>query len=174
MTEGGAVTISVRRAIATALLATAIVGGTAAAAEMFDGHLEEPIVEEPTTTLAPDGTTTTLPGEEGEEIEEPEGDGEEADGVERYYEGCGDFTEGNHGKYVSEAARADDREGSMKEAAQSPCGKPVSSVHTEPEEPVEEPVTEPEPDTSATQGQGHGKGGARGSSGSAPGQAKKH
>jgi len=175
--------MSVRRAVMVTLFATAIVGGTAAAAEVFAGTIEDPIVDETPTTLAPDVTTTTAPGDEGEV---PDGEGETPDeateeAIARWYEGCGHFTEGNHGDYVREAAQAEDKTGaSVSEAAKSPCGKPVSSVHTEPT--IEEPVEEPVPDSGSTlqgqsqgqgQGQSHGKSGEpHGKSASAPGRNK--
>jgi len=168
--------MSVRRAVLVTLFATAIVGGTAAAAEMFDGGIEDPIVDETPTTLAPDVTTTTVAGDEGD-VPDDEGetpDGEASDPVERWYEGCGDFTEGNHGDYVRQAAQAEHATlQTVSEAANSPCGKPVSSVHTEPT--VPEPVEEPAPDTGATvQGQSHGQSAApHGPPASSPGRGRK-
>jgi hypothetical protein len=165
--------MSVRRAVLITLLATAVVGGTAAAAEIFDGRIGEPVVDETPTTEAPDVTTTTVAGDEGEapdeEGEDPDGEAPD-DSTERWYEDCGDFTEGTHGDYVSQAAHADDATGaSVSEAAKSPCGKPVSSVHTEPTD--EEPVEAPD-DGATVQGRGQ-SGASHGASGSAPGHTKK-
>jgi hypothetical protein len=178
--HGEAAPMSVRRAIVTALLATGLVGGTAAAAEMFDGRIE-PVADETPTTTVPDSTTTTTTAPVADDGEAPE-DGEAPDdgeaSVERWYEGCGDFTEGNHGEYVRAAAKAEGATGeTVSEAAKSPCGKPVSSVHTDPvEEEAEEPVIEPAPDDNETSAHGNGNGqggGSPGKSGSSQGRGPK-
>lgn len=100
------------------------------------GVTEEPVVVEETTTTIAEGdgatTTTTAPADDGSPTTTTlVGDGTEdsTTGVVRSYEGCGEFTEGNHGDYVSGIARTKPREpGAVPDAAHSNCGKPVQSV----------------------------------------------
>lgn len=100
------------------------------------GVTEEPVaVEETTTTIAEgDGatTTTTVPADDGSPTTTTlVGDGTEdsTTGVVRSYDGCGEFTEGNHGDYVSGIAKTKPHEpGAVPDAAHSNCGKPVQSV----------------------------------------------
>jgi hypothetical protein len=163
--------MSIRQAVLTALLTAGIVGGGAAAASLAEGSNDAGVLEETPTTLAPDVTTTTV--EPGDDVTDPDegdedGDGEAA-GVERWYEGCGDFTEGTHGDYVRQAAHDPNATlQSVSEAAHSPCGKPIQSVKDEEgddgdgegdDEEVVDPV-----DPIVTS-QSHGNGGGNGNAG---------
>ena len=100
------------------------------------GVTEEPVVVEETTTTIAEGdgatTTTTAPADDGTPTTTTlVGDGTEdsTTGVVRSYDGCGEFTEGNHGDYVSGIAKTKPHEpGAVPDAAHSNCGKPVQSV----------------------------------------------
>lgn len=100
------------------------------------GVTEEPVVVDETTTTIAEGdgatTTTTAPAGDGTPTTTTlVGDGTEdsTTGVVRSYDGCGEFTEGNHGDYVSGIAKTKPHEpGAVPDAAHSNCGKPVQSV----------------------------------------------
>lgn len=113
------------RWIITVLATTAAVGGGIAAAGTGDDGtvLEEPV----TTTSTMLVTTTTLDDGGSDEVPDGEADDEtEGDGTERYWgPECGDGEPTNHGQYVSSS----DKDGeSRREAAHSPCGKPLHTV----------------------------------------------
>lgn len=155
------------------------------------GTPEPTVVEETTTTVADGATTTTLA--DGDVTTTTVADGTvttttvlsgDGTGVERSYEGCGDFTEGNHGDYVSGIAKTKPHEpGAVPEAAHSNCGKPVGSVEgdeseddsttettlgTEAEEVESDDDAEDDEDTAAedgdqgNSGQGNGQGNGKG------------
>ena len=100
------------------------------------GVTDEPVVVEETTTTITEGdgatTTTTAPADDGTPTTTTlVGDGTDGSttGVVRSYDGCGEFTEGNHGDYVSGIAKTKPHEpGAVPDAAHSNCGKPVQSV----------------------------------------------
>lgn len=100
------------------------------------GVTEEPaVVEETTTTVAADDgvtTTTTAPADDGTPTTTTlvgDGTDDSTTGVVRSYDGCGEFTEGNHGDYVSGIARTKPHApGAVPEAAHSNCGKPIQNV----------------------------------------------
>jgi hypothetical protein len=148
------------------------VGGLGVAAFALDGGSGSGALGDPTTTTAgtvdPTTTTTVAPDTSAAPVapstEDP------STGVLRSTDGCDGGTYANHGDYVSSVAHNPDRApGDVAVAAQSDCGKPVSSTtasgdETETEtEPTttEAPETEPAvPDTGS--GTGHGNGSANG------------
>ena len=109
----------------------------------------------PTTTVAPSTEEPVAP------TDEPVSDGE---GVARSTDGCDGGTYVNHGDFVSSVAHNPDRQpGDVAAAAQSDCGKPLTSVGgaDEGETPDTPDTTAPTtPDTSGggNQGQGQGQG----------------
>ena len=109
-----------------------------------------PTTVAPTTTIAP--TTAAAGSAEGSDGTDP--------GVARSTDGCGGVTYANHGDYVSSVAHDPNRQpGDVPAAAQSDCGKPISSVAgtdgTEPETPE---ASTPETGDDAVPGQGQGRG----------------
>ena len=117
-----------------------------------------PTTVAPTTTLAP--TPDPAPA-----TNEPTGDPATTDqGVERSTDGCDGGTYANHGDYVSSIAKGADRQpGDVPAAAQSDCGKPLTSVSGGNGRTVEAP----EPEAAATGGgsESGGPGKGKGASG---------
>jgi hypothetical protein len=144
-------------AVALAALGLAGAGVAVAAVGTSDGEVTAPTTTLPeSTTTVPEPTTTTTtpaPVTTLAPVTDEVPDGDEPDGgVARSTEGCDGQEYKNHGEYVSSVARSDEREpGGVSDAAQSPCGKPLASIHGEepdlPEEvdPPEETTTEPAP-----------------------------
>lgn len=95
----------------------------------------EPDAGEGTDDAIPSPADTPEPSDNAEEpTDEPESDDaaetpEASDGRERSTEGCPDGFEGNHGKYVSST-----EERPRRDAAKSPCGKPVHEKDDEADE----------------------------------------
>lgn len=144
-------------------------GGGASAAHRKPTTTTEADTTTTSTTVAP--TTTIAPAaEEPVTIDEPESDG---DGVERSTDGCDGGTYTNHGDFVSSVAHNPDRQpGDMAAAAQSDCGKPLTSVGGEDE--TETPEA-PEGDAPApgASGDSHGGGQAGGQGGGQSGDRGK-
>ena len=101
--------------LGTSLASAAVLSGAGGSGAPAD----EPTttaVDEPTTTAPVEGPTTTVPGDQagepgdepntpGDEAGQPGDDqGDDASGVPRFYDGCGNFTSGTHGDYVSKVA----------------------------------------------------------------------
>jgi hypothetical protein len=118
-----------------------------------------PTTVAPTTTLAPtpDPAPTTAA---------PSGDPAATDqGVERSTAGCDGGSYANHGDYVSSIAKGAGRQpGDVPAAAQSDCGKPLTSVSgNDGGRAVETP--EPEAATTGSGGESGGPGKGKGESG---------
>ena len=150
------------------------VGGLGAAAVAMENNTgaSVAVAADTTTTLAVDPSTTvpatvapttTVAPTAAPATDEPTGDPATTDpGVERSTDGCDGATYANHGDYVSDIARGADRQpGDVPAAAQSDCGKPLTSVGGDD---GEKPVEAPEPEAPATGvgsdsgGPGKGKG----------------
>ena len=120
-----------------------------------------PTTVAPTTTLAPTPDPTPA-------TDEPAGDPATTDqGVERSTDGCDGGTYANHGDYVSSIAQGADRQpGDVPAAAQSNCGKPLTSVSGDNRGSA---VQAPEPEATSSGGDGEsagsGKGTGKGASG---------
>jgi hypothetical protein len=105
----------------------------------------------PTTTVAP--TTAAAGSAEGTDGTDP--------GVDRSTDGCDGVTYANHGDYVSSIAHDPNRQpGDVPAAAQSDCGKPISSVDGGADDEGSETPEASTPDASddGVPGQGQGKG----------------
>ena len=121
-----------RKLIAGIVVAIGVAGAGVAAAAVGGGTGSVATAEDTTTTtsttvvLEP-STTTVAPTTTSPRVADiPESAG--ADGA-RSTEGCGGETYKNHGAFVSSVARDPDRQpGDVAAAAQSMCGKPVTSV----------------------------------------------
>jgi hypothetical protein len=135
----------IRRALVTVLAASMGLAGLSYAAT---GHVG-PVTsvsenEEVTTPVEETGDEGTEGTEEELADAQDEVVAEAADGPERSTEGCGDGTFENHGAFVSSQ-----EETPRNEAAKSPCGKPVQSIHANDEgdgsgeEPAGEEASEP-------------------------------
>jgi hypothetical protein len=113
-----------------------------------------PTTVAPTTTLAP--TPDPAPA-----TNEPTNDPAATDqGVERSTDGCDGGTYANHGDYVSSVAKAADRQpGDVPAAAQSDCGKPLTSVSgNDGGTALETPQSESAANDAGSEGGGRGKG----------------
>ena len=139
------------------------------------GVTEEPVVVEGTTTTIGEGdgvtTTTTAPADDGTPTTTTlvgDGTDDSTTGVVRSYDGCGEFTEGNHGDYVSGIAKTKPHEpGAVPDAAHSNCGKPVQSVEGDDDSGDDSTTTplvavdgsaETESDSPSNNGRGNGRG----------------
>jgi hypothetical protein len=113
-----------------------------------------PTTVAPTTTLAP--TPDPAPA-----TNEPTNDPAATEqGVERSTDGCDGGTYANHGDYVSSVAKAADRQpGDVPAAAQSDCGKPLTSVSgNDGGTALETPQSESAANDAGSEGGGRGKG----------------
>jgi hypothetical protein len=130
---------------------------------VVDPSTTVPTTVAPTTTLAPVADPAASPS--GTDGTDP--------GVDRSTDGCDGATYANHGQYVSSIAKGEDRQpGDVPAAAQSDCGKPLSSVGDDEgdgAEPPEAPeASAPESgDDAGNPGQGNGncQGNGNGASG---------
>jgi hypothetical protein len=139
------VNMYMRKLIAGSVVALGVVGvGVAAAAVGSDSGAESSAADT-TTTLVPEPTTTTTVTPTTTTVAPiaPVADASPTQDVERSTEGCGGETFANHGAYVSSVAHDPDRQpGDVAAAAQSACGKPVSSL-------VDDPADDEESDSDA-------------------------
>jgi hypothetical protein len=153
---------------------------------------EDPSEDEPAdcpddgTEDPADGTEDPVDGtedspDEGSPEDQAEGEDEDGQGPERFTEGCvlpdGSPFEGNHGQYVSAWAHSDPS--TARDAAHSPCGKPVQAVHqdTEGDDEGDEGVEAQSGDQEShgRSGEAHGRSGeAPGHGGPHPGRGPKH
>jgi hypothetical protein len=122
-----------------------------------------------------DGTEDPADGTEDSPEDQAEGEEEDGQGPERFTEGCvlpdGSPLEGNHGQYVSAWAHSDPS--TARDAAHSPCGKPVQAVHqdTEGDDEGDDEGVEAE----SGDRESHGRSGeAPGHGGPHPGRGPKH
>jgi hypothetical protein len=151
-----------------ALVAAGVVaGGVATAALVDSGAAGSSAAGSSVTTHATTATTVADDGTAGDPLDAPADDGgddgEDATGVERYWgDECGDGPPTNHGQYVAATPAGESR----REAAQSPCGRPLSSVKvtttTTTLPPEESSISTEGP---AGTGNGHGNGNGRGNGG---------
>jgi len=151
------------RWIVSMLALGVVVGGAIAAS---GSEADDPV---PTSLV----TTTTVADDTGDDApgsDEPTDDGA---GTERSWGAeCGDGEPTNHGQYVASS----DRNGeSRREAAQSPCGKPLHSVKvtattTAPEEEVEGGDAPAPPAVGPGHGNGNGNAGGNGKAKGGPKQ----
>jgi hypothetical protein len=165
-----------KTALLVALVAVGVViGGVAAASLGGDDTAGQAVTTDSsivtTTVASDDGVVGDLPDDGDDDGTE---DGEDQAGVERYWgEECGDGPAMNHGQYVAATPAGESR----REAAHSPCGKPLSAVTVASTTTATtlEPPTDETFSTGASGGNGNGNtnGNGRGNGGPPTGKGPK-
>ena len=147
--------------------AVAMENDTGGAGSLADETTTTVVVDPSTTvptTVAP--TTTRAPVADPAASPSTTDDLDGTDpGVDRSTDGCDGGTYANHGQYVSSIAKGEDRQpGDVPAAAQSDCGKPLSSVGDDEGDGAEPPAaSEPESgDDAGNPGNGNGNGNGQG------------